>query len=95
MAYEDKSLKGNLGNRISFWQKQADEHKEKQLINPFSEWSGASHRSTLQKDDPNYGRPVEGSLTEHRGKQAGLYIGAEIVELCHVIADLGNYLFNS
>ncbi|KAK6998571.1 actin-binding Rho-activating protein [Biomphalaria glabrata] len=83
------SQKNCLNNKISMWQKKADEHKEKQLLNPFSEWAGASHRKALDKNDPNYGRPVEGSLTEYRGKQAGHHISAEIVELCHVIREIG------
>lgn len=84
MAYSSR-----LSSTISQWEKRVDEHKEKQLTNPFSEWEGASHRSKLSKDDPSYGHPVEGSKTEERGKQAGEHISGEIVELCHVIAELG------
>ncbi|PVD25560.1 hypothetical protein C0Q70_13216 [Pomacea canaliculata] len=83
------SKRSHLSSQISEWQKKADEHKKKQLINPFSDWEGASHRTKLQKDDPSYGRPVEGSTTELRGKQAGEHISGEIVELCRVISELG------
>ena len=41
------------------------------------------------QNDPNYGRPVAGSRTELRGKQAGMHISGEIVELCGVIMNLG------
>ncbi|KAL8612835.1 hypothetical protein ACOMHN_038090 [Nucella lapillus] len=81
--------RGRLSSKVSFWQKQADEHREKQLINPFSDWKGATHRDQLDKDDPRYGKPVEGSFTELRGRQAGSHISAEIVELCRVISELG------
>lgn len=80
-----------FNGRLSLWQKKADDHKEKQLINPFSEWEGASHRAVLSKDDPDYGRPVAGSLTERRGQQASKHINAAIVELCHIIATIGNF----
>ncbi|KAK7493471.1 hypothetical protein BaRGS_00015371 [Batillaria attramentaria] len=80
---------GHLSSKISLWQKRTEEHQEKQLINPFSEWEGASHRAKLEKDDPQYGKPVEGSWTELRGRQAGDHISGEIVELCRVIAELG------
>ena len=86
MAY---SQRGRLSSKVSLWQKRADEHQEKQLINPFSSWEGASHRAKLDKNDPNYGKPVEGSSTERRGRQAGDHISGEIVELCRVIAELG------
>ncbi|CAL1542626.1 unnamed protein product [Lymnaea stagnalis] len=89
MASGHSSHKSHLGNTISLWQKRANEHQEKQLMNPFSEWSGASHKPVLDKSDPKYGHPVEGSMTETRGIQAGQHISAEIVELCHVIKDLG------
>lgn len=78
-----------LTDRVKIWQKRADEHKEKQLINPFSDWEGASHRQQLSKDDKDYGRPVVGSKSEFRGKQAGELISREVIELCYVIKDLG------
>lgn len=84
-----QSQRGHLSSKVSLWQKRADEHQEKQLINPFSSWEGASHRAKLDKTDPNYGKPVEGSSTEHRGRQAGEHISGEIVELCRVISELG------
>ncbi|CAG5130524.1 unnamed protein product [Candidula unifasciata] len=81
---------GHFHGKLSQWQKRADDHKEKQLINPFSEWDRVSPRPVISKDDPNYGRPVEGSLTEHRGKQAHKHISNAIVELCQIICSLGD-----
>lgn len=80
---------GALTDRVKLWQQFADDHREKQLINPFSNWEGATHRQRLSKDDENYGKPVSGSKTELRGKQAGDHISREVIELCYVINDLG------
>jgi len=41
------------------------------------------------KDDANYGRPVAGSKTELRGKQAGIHISSEMIELCNIIRSMG------
>jgi len=43
----------------------------------------------LCKGDANYGRPVAGSKTELRGKQAGIHISSEVIELCSIIRMLG------
>ncbi|XP_076326136.1 actin-binding Rho-activating protein-like isoform X2 [Tachypleus tridentatus] len=79
----------SLVSKVSKFQKLAEEHKEKQMINPFSDWEGASHRSRLDKDDPRYGRPVEGSKTEGRGIKAGEMISNEIRVLCEMIWEHG------
>ncbi|XP_041351161.1 actin-binding Rho-activating protein-like [Gigantopelta aegis] len=78
-----------MAGKIALWQNKADEHKEKQLINPFSEWEGASHRAKLSKDDKEYATPVPGSFTEKRGREASNHISNEIIQLCHVIAEHG------
>lgn len=80
----------NMSSQINQWQQRAIEHEQKQLLNPFSEWDGASHCPKLSKTDADYGKPIEGSMTEIRGKKAGEHIGNEIVELCQVISDLGD-----
>jgi len=41
------------------------------------------------KGDANYGRPVAGSKTELRGKQAGVHISGEVIELCNIVRMLG------
>ena len=46
----------------------------------------------MKKSDPNYGKPVEGSKTEARGKKAHERISHEIIELCSVIEDNGTKL---
>ncbi|ESP02331.1 hypothetical protein LOTGIDRAFT_172211 [Lottia gigantea] len=76
-------------DQVTQWQKKVDHHRENQLINPFSDWEGASHRPQLDKNDPNYGKPVGGSLTEIRGKQAQNHVFGEILDLTMTIDDIG------
>ncbi|XP_064454889.1 actin-binding Rho-activating protein-like [Ornithodoros turicata] len=78
-----------LSAKVAMFQRKAEEHKQQQMDNPFSEWEGASHRAALSKDDPRYGRPEEGSKTDKRGKQAGTLISSEIRVLCENITEFG------
>lgn len=39
----------------------------------------------LKKDDPNYGRPLEGTKTAARGRKAHEHVSKEIIELCEII----------
>ncbi|XP_072029404.1 actin-binding Rho-activating protein-like [Amphiura filiformis] len=78
-----------VSGKIAMWQKHEQKHKDKQLINPFSEWEGASTRAKLSKDDENYAKPVEGSMTAQRGKAAGERISNEIQELIEIIKVMG------
>ncbi|XP_006818368.1 actin-binding Rho-activating protein-like [Saccoglossus kowalevskii] len=86
MASYNKSV---VDGKIAMWKKKEDEHREKQLINPFSEWEGSSHRKVLDKNDPEYARPVAGTMTDIRGKQAGKMVSREVQELLHVIERIG------
>ncbi|XP_077990314.1 actin-binding Rho-activating protein-like [Glandiceps talaboti] len=78
-----------MDSKISLWKQKEAAHKEKQMINPFSDWEGASHRQRLDKDDPDYARPVAGTKTDVRGKQAGQMVNKEIKELLHWIVRIG------
>ncbi|GAB6030478.1 hypothetical protein CHUAL_007342 [Chamberlinius hualienensis] len=78
-----------LSDRVALFNKKTKDHREKQLVNPFSNWEGAGHRQTLSKSDVGYGRPVEGSKTEYRGKKAGELITSEIKTLCEMIWEFG------
>ena len=78
-----------LKNRVNLWEQKVEEHKARQLVNPFSDWEGASQRKKLSKNDERYGRPVEGSKTEYRGKLAGHLISSEIIKLLEVIYNDG------
>lgn len=46
----------------------------------------------LKGKSADYGKPIEGSKTEYRGKQAGVHISAEVVELCEIIETIGHRL---
>ena len=39
----------------------------------------------MRRDDPNYGKPQEGTKTAERGRKAHKHIQKEIVELCEMI----------
>ena len=75
----------NISNRLAKWKNVEEEHRQKQLINPFSGWEGAATREKLDKDDPNYARPVEGSMTAIRGHMAGERISGEIRQLTAIM----------
>ncbi|KAM9310039.1 actin-binding Rho-activating protein [Pholidichthys leucotaenia] len=78
------SVKGLKEN----WQKWSTEHQECQKHNPFSHSTRPSV-AVPQRGRDDYGRPVEGSMTERRGKDAHTHISEEVQELCHVIRSIG------
>ena len=80
---------GQIQNRIAAWKAVEQKHKDKQLINPFSEWEGASTRQKLRPDDPEYAHPVSGSMTAMRGQASGQRISGEIQNLIRVIRNVG------
>jgi len=88
-AKQSSAARKHVGSKIDIWERKLTEHREKQLINPFSEWQGASHREKLAIDDTNYGKPVEGSKTAERGKLANQLVGSEITTLLQVIRNHG------
>ena len=49
-------LFSDVGAKMSMFDKRAKEHQDSQMINPFSEWSGAGTRRKLSREDPDYGR---------------------------------------
>lgn len=77
------SVKGLTEN----WQKWSNDHCENQKHNPFS--NGKVTPPQIQRGQEGYGRPLEGSKTEQRGKDAHSHIGREVRELCQVIRDIG------
>ncbi|XP_068616654.1 actin-binding Rho-activating protein-like [Brachionichthys hirsutus] len=78
------SVKGLKEN----WQKWSNERQEYQKHNPFSHDSRPSVVVPQWRQD-DYGRPIYGSLTEQRGKDAQTHISREVQELCDVIKDIG------
>lgn len=78
------SVKGLKEN----WQKWSSEHWEYQKHNPFSHDTRASV-VVPQRSQDDYGRPLQGSMTEQRGKDALTHISREVQELCEVIRNIG------
>lgn len=70
------------------WQKWSDEHREYQRNNPFSHDSRPNTMGP-QRGQEDYGRPLQGSMTEQRGKDAHSHISREVQGLCQVIRDIG------
>ncbi len=77
------SVKGLTEN----WQKWSNDHCENQKHNPFS--NGKAIPPQIQRGQEGYGRPLEGSKTEQRGKDAYSHISREVTELCQVIREIG------
>ncbi|XP_062255618.1 actin-binding Rho-activating protein-like [Platichthys flesus] len=78
------SVKGLKEN----WQKWSEQHQEYQKHNPFSHDARPSG-AVPQRGQEDYGRPLQGSMTEQRGKDAHLRISTEVQELCEVIRNIG------
>lgn len=70
------------------WQKWSTEHQEYQKKNPFSHDARPSVR-VPQRGQDDYGRPLHGSMTEKRGKDAHTHVSKEVQELCEVIRNIG------
>ncbi|XP_070692257.1 actin-binding Rho-activating protein [Pempheris klunzingeri] len=78
------SVKGLKEN----WQRWSSEHQEYQKNNPFSHDTRPSV-VVPQRGQDDYGRPLQGSMTEQRGKDAHTHISKEVQELCEVIRSIG------
>lgn len=78
------SVKGLKEN----WQKWSNERQEYQKHNPFSHDTKPT-TMVPQRGQDGYGRPLEGSMTEQRGKDAHTHVSREVRELCDVIRDIG------
>ncbi|XP_030606721.1 actin-binding Rho-activating protein [Archocentrus centrarchus] len=78
------SVKGLKEN----WQKWSSEHQEYQKHNPFSHDTRQS-TAVHERGRDDYGKPLQGSLTERRGKDAHTHISREVLELCEAIRSIG------
>lgn len=83
-----------ISSRVAAWQEKAEHPQKYQKSNPSSvSFHGPSYQNLgSHEEDANYGRPIQGSKTEFRGKAAGVHVSSEIVELCGVIQDMGTPL---
>jgi len=89
MAFKRRG--SELSDRVAMFNRKCAEHTEKQLANPFSDVDRPDGYTFAKLDinDPNYGRPVAGSMTELRGKKANQHMRKEWRTLCEVIYDCG------
>uniref|UniRef100_A0A3Q3BQE6 Si:dkey-29b11.3 n=2 Tax=Kryptolebias marmoratus TaxID=37003 RepID=A0A3Q3BQE6_KRYMA len=78
------SVKGLKEN----WQRWSSEHQQYQKHNPFSHDTRPSV-VVPQRGHDSYGRPLQGSLTEQRGKEAHTHISEEVQKLCEAIRTIG------
>ena len=90
--YAKSAYGRNVGSKVALWQQQ--QHDKPMQLQSSSQSSqptfeGPGHRVQLANKDDSYGRPVEGSKTEYRGRQAGVRISGEVIELCKIIQELG------
>ncbi|XP_064538932.1 angiomotin [Drosophila montana] len=77
-----------LSSKVAMFNNQATQHKQSQLLNPFShDGRASSPKPTFSKDQ--YGKPLAGSLTEMRGQKANMHVMKEMLELCQIIDSEG------
>lgn len=78
------SVKGLKEN----WLRWSSQHQEYQKQNPFSHHTRPNVASPL-KGQGDYGRPLPGSKTELRGRDAHTHVSREVTELCEAIRRIG------
>ncbi|XP_023306344.2 uncharacterized protein LOC111688086 isoform X1 [Lucilia cuprina] len=77
-----------LSSKVAMFNQHVNQHKQSQLLNPFSNPDGrSSPKPTFSKDE--YGKPLAGSLTEMRGQKANIHVLKEMLELCQIIDSEG------
>ncbi|ALC43005.1 CG2113 [Drosophila busckii] len=88
MADEQRVLPNSVSSRISQFNQQAEQHAERQRINPFA------HYNVRDAPKPNYirgeyGQAPAGSLSEQRALQAQMQSLEEMLQLCELIDNQG------
>ena len=81
----------SVGAKASLWSKVANQHLEKQSLNPFSDTFDREKLKGLlcSKDDPNYGRPDRNSASAIRAAAGEAKMRGEICDVCEVIFNHG------
>ncbi|XP_036685701.1 actin-binding Rho-activating protein [Balaenoptera musculus] len=89
-ARQEYSQVGNLTER---WQHWADEHRQSQKLNPFSEEFDyeLAMSTCLHKGDEGYGCPKEGTKTAERAKRAKEHVYREIMDMCFIIRTMAHH----
>lgn len=90
-VYSDSDLK----SRVALFNNFANNHTHRQSINPFSNDKCVSNlpRPKISKED--YGKPPKGSLSEQRAFKATIQVCKEMLQLCEVIDQCGEPLFEA
>lgn len=79
-----------IGSRTTEWEMRSSMSKQFLPKTTQPSFRGNMYQNLgHHQDDANYGCPVAGSKTEYRGKQAGVNVSSEVVELCDIISQLG------
>ncbi|XP_067856304.1 actin-binding Rho-activating protein [Heptranchias perlo] len=80
-----------MGDLRKAWLRWADDHVEKQRVNPFSDNFDYDYAMglRLKKGDQGYGRPKEGTKSAERGERAQQHIRKEMDEMCFIIEGMG------
>lgn len=65
-------------------------HHDKQAINPFSQ-QNVHGMDKRRFSNSEYGRPEKGTKTEYRGLVASLQVYKELLELCDIIDEFGQF----
>jgi len=84
---EDSGIFTKIADRKALWSSRVEAHNTKQASNPFSgKYKGPQK---LDKNDPNYGRPDQNSLTAQRARDGEAKLRQEVCDLCNVIFEMG------
>ena len=86
----DAGISADVKTVRNLWEHRLDEISEKNKANPFSS-SFEANSAAAGVDKDHYGRPVDGSLTEARGKQASAWVDHEVDRLIEEITKIGQY----
>lgn len=90
--YHQDSL---LKSRVALFNKVVDNHTQRQAINPFSNDKCVSSLPKPKISKEDYGRPAKGSLSEQRSFRATIQVCKEMLQLCQVINQCGEPLFET
>ncbi|KAH8288054.1 hypothetical protein KR018_007600 [Drosophila ironensis] len=83
-CFQDSSV----SSRITLFNKQAEQHQNWMMINPFSHYNiSEMPKRTFGQEE--YGRPPAGSLSEQRALRANIHALEEIQRLCELIDQTG------
>ncbi|KAJ8952479.1 hypothetical protein NQ318_003274 [Aromia moschata] len=93
IANERVFVDSPLKSKVALFNQVADKHIKGQAVNPFSNGKecGNLPRPVISKDE--YGRPPKGSLSEIRALKATIQVSREMLELCEIINQCGEFLF--